>query len=277
MISGTAMAREIEEVSETFEETLAELKDSVAEDKRANFSEEKSDALKAFKQQRRIAVQLEGEIKSAPAPKLVPPASTHIDKLILFFNGGLDDPRRNKLRAVRNDSEQVYRKLQLLRPASEQDFIASVYWLSQRGRDKELNLLFKARTHPPFSSREIVQALDSAGQSIIRRRWENIVTFLGVSPSQFMKIIESTLDKCQSVTSPHLQKACDADRPTQVVRRLREIKNILEDRFEPSRIGRWLGTPLELFDGKSPREALLEGQTFPVLHLLKRLDEGTHY
>jgi hypothetical protein len=79
------------------------------------------------------------------------------------------------------------------------------------------------------------------------------------------------------VTSPYLRKAFNAEHPTQVIERLREIKQTLEDLFDPPRIEHWLSTPLKTFDGKSPREALLEGQTFPILHLLKRFDEGPHY
>jgi len=58
---------------------------------------------------------------------------------------------------------------------------------------------------------------------------------------------------------------------------LRSIKESLEDLFEQDEIDRWLHAPNQMFDGKTPVDAMVEGQTYRILQLLIRLEEGIHY
>ncbi|HEX8652430.1 MAG TPA: hypothetical protein VF708_16570 [Pyrinomonadaceae bacterium] len=173
--------------------------------------------------------------------------------------------------------EALWRQLEVLSPDSEQAFKASLWWMSQQGQGENLDLLFKVKAKPSYSSPETMAALSTAEQGIIKREYKDIQAFFNLSPIQLRQVIEATIEKCRTVTSPHLRRAFNAKRPTHVIRWLREIKKNLEDSFEPPRIRQWLKTPLELFDEKSPREALLEGHTFPLLHLIERFHEGPHY
>jgi hypothetical protein len=196
-----------------------------------------------------------------------------VDELNLKGSGGIKADWHDLHRSV----EALLRQLEVLNPTDEQEFVAGLWWMSQRGRSVDLDQLFKVRATPPYSSRGAVRALGVAEQGIIKRECKELLAFFDLSPAQLARVIKATIEKCRAVTSPYLKKAYNAERPTQVIRRLREIKQSLRDLFEPARIKRWLETPLESFDGKTPRQALLDGQTFPILHLLKRFDEGPHY
>jgi len=149
--------------------------------------------------------------------------------------------------------------------------------MSQKGQSEDLDLLFKVKAKPHFSSPEALQALEVAEQGLIKRECKELLDFFNLSPDQFAQVIKATIEKCRAVTSPYLKKAFNAEQSMQVIKCLHEIKQTLEDLFESPRIERWLSTPLETFDGNTPREALLEGLAFPILHLLKRFDEGPHY
>jgi len=270
-VPGAAVAREIDRVTETLAETVAEIREEIAPHEQVRLSEETKEAVEALKLQREAATSLgDNDGKSTESERDVPPATTHIEKLSI-----LGPSRSDKLKILRNDSERIYRKLHLLRPESWDDFIATIHWFSQQGSPKDLDLVYKARLHPRYSSAETLEELNRAEQLIIKRT--ELPGFFNFSPYEVAKVNEATIAKSNAVTSPYLRKVLTAERPTQVISVLDRIKSFLQNRFEPPRILRWLSTPLEIFENKSPRDALLEGKTFQVLHLLERMDEDPHY
>lgn len=205
--------------------------------------------------------------------KCIRSLTKQVDELQLKGDGAI----KKDWHALRAKIEAVWRELELLHPSSEEDFIKSAWWMSQQGQIKHLDLLFKVKVNLPFSSTEVLRVVNESEQKIVERECGKLLDFFSLKPAQLVRGIEATIEKCRTVTSPYLKKAFNAERPTQVIVRLREAKRILEDLFEPPRIEQWLNSPLALFDGQSPREALLLGYTFPLLHLLKRFDEGPHY
>jgi hypothetical protein len=272
MGAGAAVKQEIDEVTETLEETVAEMEDEIAPDEQGRLSEETKEAVEALKLQREVAASLEdNEGKSTEPIRNVPPATIHIEKLALISRS---DWKRSKLKSIRNDSERIYRKLHLLRAESLEDFIATIHWFSQQGGQKDLDLVYKARAH---ASADTVVELHRAEQLIIKRTLKELPGFFNFTPCEVARVNEATIAKSKTVTSPYLRKVVTAERPTQVISQLNKIKAFLQSRFDQQRISRWLSTPLEVFGGKSPRDALLEGQTFQVLYLLERMDESPHY
>ena len=173
--------------------------------------------------------------------------------------------------------ELLLRRLEILHASNEREHVASLWWMSQQGQDSDLDILFKTRENPPYTSPAAISALDAAHLGIIKRQEGDLLDFFSFSPDEMLRVIESTLKTSRAVSSPFLKKVSVATRPTQVIRLLGKIRRILQRTFEPKRISRWLNTPLEVFKGKSPRDALLEGKTLQVLHLLERMDEDRHY
>jgi hypothetical protein len=173
--------------------------------------------------------------------------------------------------------EVQLRRLEILNSPNEQAYIASLWWISQQGTDSELDMLFKTREDPPYTSPEAISALAAAPLGIIKREEKDLLDFFYFSPEEVLRVIESTLKKSRAVSSPFLKKVSVATRPSQVISLLRKIRHILRSAFESERISCWLSAPLEVFDAKSPRDALLEGKTFQVLHLLERMDDNPHY
>lgn len=272
-----AVEKEIDEVTETLQETVAEMEDEIAPDEQSRLSEETKEAVEALKLQREVAASLEDNAgKGTESIKNVPPATIHIEKLALLY-GSRSDSKRNRLKSLRNDSERIDRKLHLLRPESLEDLITNIYWFSQQGSPKDLDVLYKARFRPHYSSTETLEKLNWAEQLVIKRTLTELPGFFNFTPCEVARVNEATIAKSKTVTSPYLRKVITAERPTQVISVLNKIKSFLQSRFDPQRISCWLYTPLEVFGGKSPRDALLEGQTFQVLHLLERMDESPHY
>jgi hypothetical protein len=276
MGAAAAVKKEIDEVTETLEETVAEMEDEIAPDKQGRLSEETKEAVEALKLQREVAATLEDDGgKDTESIADVPPATIHIEKIIVI--GGSESRKRNKLKSLRIDSERIYRKLHLLRPESLEDLITNIYWFSQQGSPKDLDILYKARFDPHHSSAETLEKLNWAEQLIIKRTLTELPGFFNFTPCEVARVNEATIAKSKAVTSPYLRKVTIAERPSQVISQLNKIKAFLQNRFDPQRISRWLSTPLEVFEGKSPRDALLEGKTFQVLHLLERMDDNPHY
>lgn len=276
MSTAAVMQKDLDTVSKEFEATVSSLGLKVARGKRAQFRIEKNEAREALDQNRRIINSLKEAEPSAPPDVQAQPLSNNIDRMIIPLPG-LDEKRRKKLKALRYKSERLYRRLQLLRPTSEAEFMASLFWMSQKGESRDLDILFKIKTQPVVRLHNASYLLSLAVQEIIKREFEGLRAFFEFSPAQISRVVEATLDKCRRVASLHLKKVFNSETPAQVLARLKELKKTLEDLFEPPRIRQWLETPLKMLDGKSPREGLLEGHTFPILHLLKRFDEGPHY
>ena len=54
------------------------------------------------------------------------------------------------------------------------------------------------------------------------------------------------------------------------------ITGILRELVEPAEGQRWLSTPQDVFDGRTPNDLIANGETDRVYQVLVRLEEGIH-
>jgi|GEM_PF-5488368 len=179
--------------------------------------------------------------------------------------------------SLNRNIEGLLRKLELLHPHSRQAFQATLWWFSQQGKSMDLDLLFGIRNKPPLALNELSKVIDKAEQGIVAREKKELLSFYQMTPQQLLSTIQKTIRNCRAVSSPYLKRAFKAEVPTQVIKHLEGIRRTLQVSLGPERAREWLNSPLELFDGKTARFALLAGETLPLLHLIKRFDEAPHY
>ncbi len=65
--------------------------------------------------------------------------------------------------------EKLTRRLDLVSPATEEDFIASLWWMCECGEVEDLNLLKQVKESPPFQTREIDRLIDFTIERITKR------------------------------------------------------------------------------------------------------------
>ncbi len=70
---------------------------------------------------------------------------------------------------LRNVAELMRRQAQLLKPRDLEDFRGSLMWMAVNGNEKELELIKKVRSHPPFDSEEIQRLFKTVQQKIEAR------------------------------------------------------------------------------------------------------------
>jgi hypothetical protein len=63
---------------------------------------------------------------------------------------------------LRNFADLMRIKAQLLKPRDLEDFKGALFWLTQHATEKELELIKKVRSNPPYTSKEIQRLLDKA-------------------------------------------------------------------------------------------------------------------
>lgn len=169
------------------------------------------------------------------------------------------DRRWHELR-VRHETWK--RRFQLLSPSTPQDFEATLMWMAERGVEKDLDLLRDVENDLPYASRKIKQLLKIAKRRVRVRIYDpakelqnkELQRFFNVSGDRFARITDTT----------------DA------IEKLRAIKESLEALFDPEEIKRWLRTPTSTFEGRTPIEIIIRGESDRILEILVRLEEGIH-
>lgn len=199
--------------------------------------------------------------------------TAQVDKLGLKS----DEELKTDWHTLNRDIEALLRQLEILNPSDERQFEASIWWLGEKGHNKDLDTLFTLKQHPPINSTRSLQAIDKAQQRIIKRENSDLLSFFSLEADDLGHIIDATIKHVDSLPSRYLKRAFNVQRPTQVILALRNIKERLDEKLNSSRIKKWLSTPISVFDEKTPRQALLEGKTSALLHLVNRFDEGPHY
>lgn len=184
---------------------------------------------------------------------------------------------KQEWRSLNKKVETLWRRLEIFSPATEKDFIATLWWMIEQGQEEDLDYLWRVKAQPPYRSEEIARLIETAERRICEREFGELLGFFDLNPERFAGLIEMMIEnRKDSVFAPLPQKFVP-QRPTQALEYLRLMKELLEDSFEQDEIDRWLQTPNEALGNMTPREAMLEGQTFRVLQLLIQFGEGIHY
>lgn len=163
----------------------------------------------------------------------------------------------------------------MLHPNSQGELVSSVYWISQQGLDQDIDLLFKVKRRVRFLPDEVIQAFDFGQRSMISKRWPQLCTFFELTASEMSRVVDATIESYRDSESSYLKDSFHADRATTVLQALKDIQSTLMSHLDYSRIKEWLNTRLPAFKDITAREALMKGQTLPLLHLVKRMTEGT--
>jgi hypothetical protein len=173
-----------------------------------------------------------------------------------------------KWRKLNREVETLTRRLELLHPPNKEALVATLWWMSELGQEADLDLIQKIKVNDPFDGEDIKVLIATAKRRISERAFDpdrGLQRFFGVSPEELMRLLGIADQKLGKPISQHALEA---------VNELRAIRDSLEDLFEHEEIDRWLHSPNETFDGKTPLEALGEGQRRRVHQLLVRIEEG---
>jgi hypothetical protein len=271
MSVSAAMSLELTLVSESLDETVGSLEKKITPDRREEFDHNKTAARAAQEQKKRLVAGLEAQAEPGPDSASHSFLCTYIDILTVTLppDGKLFEQEREVLRSLRNQSERVDRKIQLLHPASEQEFIGSLYWMSQQGVGSDRDLIFNVAARTPFPGGAASHNLLVAEQEIIKREHHELYRFFGLSPSALAHVIKATMEERWPAGVGGVPCDANAERPTEVVNWLREISATLEGRFSREGVIRWLQAPSEAFGGRTPSECLLEGKTWLLVQHLR--------
>jgi hypothetical protein len=101
-----------------------------------------------------------------------PPVSAYITELYRqsVAPGKAGNDRLKKLRDTASERvEALERRLDLFIAASEEDFVKTLWWMSENGLEEELDLLRQIRKNPPYSSQRVEYLLDIAEQRSFER------------------------------------------------------------------------------------------------------------
>ncbi|HEX8495375.1 MAG TPA: MbcA/ParS/Xre antitoxin family protein [Pyrinomonadaceae bacterium] len=269
------MAKEMDNAEEMFDELLEEAAQHVEPAQRSAFSSEVAPArarfARAIKESRqRIAQAHASSSYASPSstPLLSEPImtiSSHINAYVPHL--GTLKPKWRKLGSA---TETIERRLDLLTPRSLQALIKALWWMGQRGREEDLDLLQKVRGGAWANSEEVIRATGNAEQNIIQRVFDpdrKLQQFFGVGPAELTRLL-GVGRKATTLASQGARESAD---------HLQAIRQSLTDLFEREEIERWLRAPNEMFDGKIPLEAMVGGQLRRVRQLLTRIEEGIPY
>lgn len=176
-----------------------------------------------------------------------------------------------KWRKLHQEVETLSRRLELLQPSTKEALIATLWWMAERGTEAELDLLQNVSAAKLFDSEEVRALIAVAQQRISLRAFDqddSLQRFFRVGPeglTQLLGIVGLSTD----ISASH--QACE------VAAHLRAIRESVSDLFEQEEIDRWLHSPNDMFDGKTPLEAISGGQAHRVRQLLVRIEEGIPY
>jgi hypothetical protein len=176
-----------------------------------------------------------------------------------------------KWRKLNREVEILSRRLELLQPPTKDALIATLWWMSELGQESDLDLLQKIKVGGPFDSKDVRDLIAATERSISKRVFDSdrrLQHFFGVNPEGLTHLLGIT---GREVGGPVSQRA----RAT--AEHLHAILESLTDLFEREETDRWLHSPNEMFDGKTPLEAIAEGQARRVHQLLVRIEEGIPY
>jgi Protein of unknown function (DUF2384) len=260
MAPAAAMARALDSAEAKFDDVVKETERHVAPAQQRDFA-------RAIASTRKEFARAIGESRQRLAHRLAPVQSARLraplnkPSLILSRTAKAFVPQpapqlRLRLRGLNLTTETLDRRVELLAPQSEQSLLDTLKWMTERGEEEDSALLREAKTDQ--WSDEALQLAATAERRITERVLQQ---FFKISPAETQRLLNG-------VGAPDArERAAD----------LRAIKESLVDLFEPDEIARWLRAPNQMFDGKTPLEAMADGQTRRIRRLLIRLEEGIPY
>jgi hypothetical protein len=192
---------------------------------------------------------------------------------------GLPDDLKTPIRALHTDLELHDRLFALTKEAGQnlERVEASLMWFSQKKDGRLLDFLFENGTYLAEQyGQSTATLLNIAEEGILERGYPNILTFYSCTPAQIRTTIAKTTEQQKHIQPVSLTRYFQAELPTQVLNSLSEIEQILEDFVEKKEIPVWLQTPNKLFDNESPRNTILDGNTFKIYQFLIGLAQGVH-
>ena len=176
-----------------------------------------------------------------------------------------------KWRKLHQEVETLSRRLELLRPATKEALIATLWWMGEQGGETDLDLLQKVKAVRPFDSAEVRGLIAAAEQKISQRVFDpdgGLQEFYKVGPEGLTQLLGITGPEADGTVSQSVGEAAE---------NLRAIRESLTDLFEQDEIDRWLHSSNDMFDRKTPLEAISDGQARRVRQLLLRIEQGIPY
>lgn len=282
-MTSTATAQVLEKSLERANKELisvgSKLLDATSPEKQENVQREYQELASRIKQRKEF-------LKNASPSLIQEDLSADVGKIELAFssgaimvNGSLPDELKAHIRDVRTDLELNDRLFSLSSnaPKDKQKADAALRWFSQKRDGRFVDYLYETTDHlKSLYEPETIELLKVAKESIISRSYEELLEFYSCSQSEMLQILENTIQYYASIQPVTVKDYFKAESPTQVLEHLKEMQGILEDYVEEAEIRRWLGAPNKLFAGRSPRTALLTGNTFEVYQFLIGLAHGVH-
>lgn len=225
--------------------------------------------------------------ENSPSPLTQQDLSAEVGKFemalssnIIPSQNGLPDELKKPIRDVRTDLELNDRLLALSgnRPKDKQKAEAALRWFSQKKDAYLLDFLVEVSHYitESYTDEETTELLNLAYKGLINRGCEELLRFYSFNDAEMLQILQSTIANYGHMHPESLKDFYKAGSPTQVLEHLTEMQGILKEYVEEREIRRWLIAPNKLFDDRSPRMALLTGDTFKVYQFLVGLAHGVH-
>lgn len=279
MAANPAIARTIDIVEKNLDDLLEETEEHVAPEKKNEFDRQIASLREAFNKAiiksiaSEVISQAEDEKINKNMCSIPISLNDYIESLSKQAKSHIGDNWEeiaSKWHNIYANTEELSRRCELLSPSTPEQFVATIYWMAERGAEGDLILLQDTRKAPPAQVKDIDKLINLAEQRIVTRACrlhdpdKNLQIFLGLNDSDFVYSIGLT--KWNSL----LSSSKDAD----ATEKLRSLKEKLEALFEREQIVPWLSTPNPSFNNKKPIEMILEGKIDNILQVLIRLEEG---
>lgn len=268
MSTAAVMENELEVVSEKVRMAVSRLEQSVPANRRSEFDSERQGVIAALEQSKKLIEAVKTE--KTPLAQLVesPSLFDRVNKLGSASYTTLSDADKKLLLATRNESERFDRTKQLIRATSEDEFLKALWWLSQRGRSQDLDLLELLRVSHRTTGL-ILSTLIWVEQEILAREERELLDFFMIDPKQLLESINAAIQASAGNQYHNQTKFKSTVHASTAIRKLRETQQLLGRSMRVNETEKWLATPQVRIGRKTPRDLLLSGEVQRVLELLK--------
>lgn len=175
---------------------------------------------------------------------------------------------------LNNETELLWRHLELSSAENEEDFKATVKWFSQRGTSNDLDLLKQIENDLPYKTGEVRFLIKLAQDEIFKRESKNLQKFYGLQAGDLSEAIDKMLRNEKDGEFSPLPDIFVPDSIAKAITQLEETRDIMEKVYENEKSETWLNAPNENFLGETPKNVILRGKAFRILQYFIRLGEG---
>jgi hypothetical protein len=179
-----------------------------------------------------------------------------------------------KAKELRVELEPLYREIQLFYPKSKENFITSLWWLSQQGKVNILDSLRKVKAKPSYESEEIMFLLEQSSKEICKRECRDLLSFYKLKPDELTRAIDKMIRNEREAPFAPLPDFFAPKTVEKAITQLENTKEMIEKVYEGDKLESWLSTPNRNFLNKSPKEVILKGKAFRILQHFIGLGEG---